>query len=265
MQAGSSAELEYPTVSVSSPSAHVRVVTMNFPPVNALGWELRGDLTAAFRAMSTDDDVRCVVLTGVGRSFTAGADLRQELEIEGSSQQAEYSDHFGELLDAVENFRTPVIAAINGHTVGGGLEFALCCDIRMCVPEAKFVAAGVNVGLIASFWRLPNIVGHGAAKEVLLTGRKVTSDEALRWGLVTESCSADTLLPMAIAKAELIASKAPLSVEATKKSMNATVNASQEEAGRVQREEFTRMINTNDHKEAVNAFFEKREANFTRS
>lgn len=253
------------TIRVSSPTDHVRVVEMNSPPVNALGWELRGDLTAAFRQLADDKTVRAVVLTGTGKNFTAGADLRQELEVSGEEQQGEYSAHFNELLEAVENFRAPVIAAINGHTVGGGLEFALCCDIRIAVPEAKFVAAGVNVGLIASFWRLPNIVGYGAAKEILLTGRKISAEEALNWGLVTEVHEAAELQAAAVAKADMIASKAPLSVELTKRSINETINGSKEAAGAVQREAFFKMLNSNDHKEAVSAFFEKRTPEFTRT
>lgn len=257
--------MSVPTVNVSSPSKHVRVVEMNSGPVNALGWDLRSDLTAAFRQMKDDFDVRAVVLTGTGSNFTAGADLRQELELSGNDQQKEYSAHFNALLSEVESFRAPVIAAINGHTVGGGLEFALCADIRIAAPYAKFVAAGVNVGLIASFWRLPNIVGYGAAKEILLTGRKVSADEALAWGLVTEVHSEHELLAAAISKAELIASKAPLSVELTKASINQTINASKQDAEIVQREAFSRMLNSNDHQEAVAAFFERRVAEYTRT
>jgi enoyl-CoA hydratase len=253
------------SLTASKPAQHVGLIEMNNPPVNSLSWQLRQEIIDALDGFDADHDIRAVVITGQGKSFTAGADLRQEEKFKDDQAQQEYSEHFNRLLSRIENFRTPIIAAINGHTIGGGLEFALCCDIRIAQPEAKFVAAGVNIGLIASFWRLPNIVGIGAAKEILLTGRPVTADEALRWGLVTEVHARHDLVPMALEKAKMIATKAPLSVELTKESINKSIDLPREEVRKLQKDGFLRMMNSNDHKEAVTAFFEKRQPAFTRS
>jgi enoyl-CoA hydratase len=164
----------------------------------------------------------------------------------------------------VEEARVPVIAAINGPVAGGGLEFALACDIRLAAEEATFVAAGVNVGLILSWYRLPRIVGLGRAKQMLLTGSPVTADRAERWGLVTEVHPADALLPAAVALAERVASRAPLSVENTKACANRAFDLTSEELAALQREKFLEMFATRDHEEALRAFFDRRTPSFER-
>jgi enoyl-CoA hydratase/carnithine racemase len=184
------------------------------------------------------------------------------------------------MLDALEGFRAPVIAAINGATVGGGLEFALACDIRIASTDAFFVAAGVNVGLIVSFWRLPRVVGMGPAKEILLTGARYDAQQALNWGLVTEVHAPDALLPAALTKARRIATRAPLSVEATKSSVTRAFELDFAQGFLVvlgvehleelrplqdlQRAKFLEMFHTEDHQEALRAFFEKRDGDYRR-
>jgi enoyl-CoA hydratase/carnithine racemase len=157
-----------------------------------------------------------------------------------------------------------VIAAINGWCVGGGVELALCCDLRLAATEAKFVCAGVNVGLTASAYRLPRLIGVAHAKHMLFTGLPYEAESALRFGLVNEIHPPAELLPAALRLAEHIASRAPLSVEASKRLASAAPDLTPQEALAAQAEELATLIGTADHLAAVQAFVEKRPPVFTR-
>jgi hypothetical protein len=162
-----------PLVRDDRPSPGVAVLTVDSPPRNAFGPAEGAEFFAAVDLLDADPDVRCVVVTGTGSAFLAGGDLRLQQTLVTREQQETYADHPHSLSAAmrrVEEMRMPVIAAINGDVAGGGLEFALCCDIRLAARPARFVAAGVNVGLILSWYRLPRTIGMGRAKEMLLTG-----------------------------------------------------------------------------------------------
>ncbi|MEQ3554259.1 enoyl-CoA hydratase/isomerase family protein [Pseudonocardia nematodicida] len=250
-------------VSLQYEDPGIAVLTIDSPPSNAFSWESRRSFRTALRRLSEDDAIRCLVVTGTGRAFTSGANLREDEALD-DAELAAYLDDFGGMLNALEEFRSPVIAAINGATVGGGLEFALACDIRIASSEAFFIAAGVNVGLIVSFWRLPRVIGLGPAKEILLTGARYDAAQALNWGLVTEVHEPGALLPAAMRKARRIATRAPLSVEATKSSVNQAFELDFEEGQALQTAKFLEMFRTEDHKEALRAFFEKREGDYRR-
>jgi enoyl-CoA hydratase len=239
------------------------MITLNNPPVNTLSWESRAAFKAALDELDADTQVRAVVITGAGRAFTAGADL---VEDQGMSdgQLPDFVADFGRIIDGIELFRAPVIAAVNGPAVGGGFELALACDIRVASTDASFIAAGVNVGLMANFWRLTRIVGLGPAKEILLTGEKVGAEAAARWGLVTEVHPPERLRDAAMAKAERIATRAPLSVEATKRSANDAFELDREQAGQRQVKEFAELFGKHDHQEALRAFFAKTVGDYQR-
>lgn len=256
MDVGTGVHLRYET-------PHIAVLTLDSEPSNTFGWESRRSFMRALDILDADENVRCVVITGAGRAFTAGAQLREEQSI-SDEQLTDYLAEFGRVLNGVQNFRAPVIAAINGATVGGGLEFALCADIRIASTDAFFVAAGVNVGLIVSFWRLPRVVGLGPAKEILLTGARYTAEQALNWGLVTEVHAPDELLPAALAKAHRIATRAPLSVEVTKSAVTQAFEMDFSEGQALQTQRFLEMFRTEDHQEALRAFFEKRDGDYQR-
>ena len=255
-EVGSGVRLRYET-------PHIAVLTLDNPPTNTFSWESRQSFMRALDVLDADEQVRCLVITGEGRAFTAGADLREDQSMT-DEQLTDYLAEFGRVLGGVEGFRTPVIAAINGPTVGGGLEFALCCDIRIASTEAFFVAAGVNVGLIVSFWRLPRVVGLGPAKEILLTGARYTAEQALNWGLVTEVHAPQDLLPAALAKAHRIATRAPLSVEVTKAAVGRAFEMDFAQGQALQTQRFLEMFRTEDHQEALSAFFDKREGSYQR-
>jgi enoyl-CoA hydratase/carnithine racemase len=242
---------------------HIAVITMHHQPVNTLSWSSRGRLKEILDDLDDNSDVRCVVIGGSGDAFTAGADLREDETMEDDAIKGFLGD-FERILGGIENFRAPVIAVINGAAIGGGFELAMACDVRMASTNAFFVAAGVNVGLIANFWRLPRITGLGPAKEILLTGGRYSAEQALRWGLVTSVHEPAELLPAALEKAQRIATRAPLSVENTKECANIALGLDFDGAHQLQVERFLAMFNTEDHKEALRAFFEKREGNYRR-
>lgn len=250
-------------VSLRYETPHIAVLTIDSPPSNAFSWESRRSFRRALECLEADDAVRCLIVTGKGRAFTAGANLREDQALSDDDLTA-YLHDFGGMLNSLERFRAPVIGAINGATVGGGLEFALACDIRIASTEAFFIAAGVNVGLIVSFWRLPRVIGLGPAKEILLTGARYDAQQALSWGLVTEVHAPDALMPAALTKARRIATRAPLSVEATKGSVNRAFELDFEEGQELQTAKFLEMFHTEDHQEALRAFFEKRDGNYQR-
>lgn len=171
---------------------------------------------------------------------------------------------FGHLLERLDATRAPVIAAVNGWCVGGGFELSLCCDIRIASTEARFVAAGVNVGLMASAYRLPRLIGVSRAKAMLLTGLPHDAETAERFGLVTSVHPPQALRGAAIALAERVASRAPLSIEATKRIAGRAPDLSPDEAAPLQAAELARLRRSQDHKDALEAFREKREPTFFR-
>ncbi|MGZ4557371.1 MAG: enoyl-CoA hydratase/isomerase family protein [Mycobacteriaceae bacterium] len=252
-------------VTVSRPDPHIAVVTIDNPPQNALNKEAREGVIRALAELSADLDIRCVVLTGAGRGFCAGADLSETRRVATGPEEARtYLQEFDELVLAIEACRVPVIAAINGPAVGGGLEVALACDIRIAASSSFFIAAGVNVGLIANFWRLTRTVGLGPAKEIVLTGDRYTPAQALQWGLVTEVHPAEDLLPAALAKAKRIASRVPLSVERVKQSLGEAQTMDLETYMTAQGEAFVALAASKDHTEALDSFLSKRPGKFTR-
>lgn len=240
-------------IEVTRPSAHVAVVTIANEPSNALGDRVRPQLIAEIRALDEDTAVRAVVLTGAGKIFCAGDDLR-EVATRGSKMAASLAE-FQALFDLIDTLRPPVIAAINGPAFGGGLELALCCDIRIAAASARFAASGVNMGLMASVQRLPRAIGPARAKSMLLSGLPVDAPTALSYGLVTAVHGDAALAVEALALASHIASRAPLSVEAAKRNVNGAGAAS----------DIASLAASADHREAIAAFLEKRAPVFTRS
>jgi len=247
---------------LSRPAEGVVLVEIDNPPANALGSAMRAKMVALLDELEADHSVRAVVLTGRGKTFCTGDDLR-EAAAKGRVTPQAVAD-FNAMLDRLEAFRAPVIAAVNGHCVGGGLEVALACDIRLASTKAVFTAAGVNVGLMASAWRLPRIIGVAKAKVMLLTGLPVDAAGALASGLVTEACEPDALLDAAIKLAARIASRAPLSVEATKRTASRAVDMDPAQAAASNAEEIAVLSASEDHADAVAAFTERRDPVFRR-
>ena len=251
------------TVHFSKPAKHVALLEIDNPPMNALGRAPRAAMLERLDACDADPDARCVVLTGRGRAFCSGDDLKEQAEAQKQKSSAHFGE-FGRVLDRIETYRLPVIAAVNGHCLGGGLELASVCDIRIASRAARFVCSGVNVGLMASSYRLPRLIGVARAKHMLLTGSPVEASVAYEFGLVTAVHDAEALMAEAIALAERIASRAPLSVEAVKRSAALAPDLSPQEFAAVNNKELAVLSRSADHREALAAFAEKREPVFKR-
>lgn len=246
------------TIHFSRPAPHVALIELDLPPTNALGAAMRRLMAEGLAAIEADADARCVVLTGRGRLFCAGNDLR-ELAGRAEGDLSPISD-FNALIGQVEALRMPVIAAVNGGALGGGLDLALACDIRLAAEGSSFTASGVNVGLMASVGRLPALIGTGPAKAMLLTGSPVDAATALRFGLVTGLYPADRLLDEALALAVRIAGRAPLAVEAAKR----FAGMSPDDRALWMDATLESLAGSDDHREAVASFLEKRTPAFNR-
>jgi enoyl-CoA hydratase len=250
-------------IHVSRPRPGVVLLEIDNPPSNALAEAVRLQLDAELDAIEADHAVRAVVLTGRGKGFCSGDDLR-EAASRGEGNRASLGQFAG-MLDRIEALRVPVVGAINGHAVGGGLELALCCDIRLAAEGARFLAAGVNVGLMASVYRLPRLVGVAAASTMILTGSPVDAARALAIGLVSEVHPEAALLDAALALAERIASRAPLSVEASKRMIRQAFDLTPDAAREAAAQETRVLVRSNDHREGIAAFVAKRPPVFTRT
>jgi enoyl-CoA hydratase/carnithine racemase len=249
-------------IQVDRPAAGVARIALDNPPVNALGRDVRRRLSEALERLHADLEVRAVVLTGHGRAFCSGDDLA---EAAGRGDAAQESlKEFAALFERLETLRPPVIAAVNGWCTGGGLELALCCDLRIAAEPARFVCAGVNVGLIASAHRLPRLIGLSRAKSMLMTGLPVDADTAERWGLVTAVHPSEALEAAALALAERIASRAPLAVEAVKRCSAQAFDLDPAAARAAYERELAALAETEDHAAALKAFLEKTEPKFER-
>lgn len=215
-------------VLVDKPKPHVTVITLNRPErMNAMAFDVMLPFKECLDEVAHDNETRAVVLTGAGEGFCSGADQKTSgsiPHIDGLTPTT-IAHRAGKLLDdiviAIQEMPQPVIAAINGAAIGGGLCLASCCDIRIASPEAYFRAAGINNGLTATelglSYLLPRIIGAGRANELMLTGRDMDAVEAERIGLVTRLVPRVELLDAAIGLADRIAALSRIGVELTKK------------------------------------------------
>jgi len=249
-------------LNISKPVDGVTVIEIDAPPANALGHEIRSRMIEAFELIDLDYTTRAVVLTGTGKSFCAGDDLKEARQRGETGSKS--LGQFGKMLNKLEGLRVPVIGAINGHAIGGGLELALCCDIRIASTKAWLLGAGVNVGLMASVYRLPRLIGIGPAKSMLLTGGRVNAAEALRFGLVTAIHEPDALMAEALKLAARIATRAPLSVEASKRMISQAFDLDPAGSDRASGQELKVLSRSKDHKAALMAFANKEEPKFSR-
>lgn len=245
---------------------YVAVVTINRPEaMNALNQEVIEELIDAFDTIDLEN-TRCVILTGTDRAFVAGADIAAMAPM-SSEEAVEFAQFGHELMETVEYFPMPVIAAVNGYALGGGCELAMACDIRIASENAIFGQPEVGLGITPGFGgtqRLPRLIGSmSIAKELLYTGRNVRADEALRIGLVNAVYPQETLMDEALKIANRIAANAPIALENTKSSVNATMELGLEDGIELETDLFSECFDSEDQKEGMAAFLEKRkEKNF---
>ena len=245
---------------------HVAIFTINRPEKrNALNSAVRQALLDAIAAVGGDSAVRVVVITGAGdKSFIAGADIAEFAQRTAVDQYRVL--RAPSVLDAIERSPKPFIAAINGHCLGGGLELAMACDVRVASTRATFGQPEINLGLIpggGGTQRLPRLIGLGAALRLVLTGDAISADDAFRLGLVEEVVPAERLLPRALDIAQRIASKSPIAVAAAKEATRASMHTSLAEGLRVESGLYLMCFASRDKAEGVDAFLTKRPPNFT--
>jgi enoyl-CoA hydratase/carnithine racemase len=248
----------------------VAVVTIDHPPVNALSAPLLEELEAELDRLDADDDVRAIVLVGAGeRAFVAGADisefpsLRAAAEVAHESGSARGIQKLGHRMDAA---RTPFIAAIHGFCLGGGLELAMCCDIRIVSEDAQLGQPEIKLGLIpggGGTQRLPRLVGIGRAQYLNMTGDFIDARMAYDWGLVEKVVPREELRQAALDIARTIASRSPVSVAILRELARTTRDLPLEEGLRREADGFRRCLESEDGAEGVAAFLEKREPQFT--
>lgn len=243
----------------------VATVTLNRPDrMNTLGGSMKEDLwDVFFNRLRNDTGVRCVVLTGMGeRAFCAGADIKER-----ASRRPHPADYFArqqythDLFRRIETFERPVIAAINGVALGGGLELALCADIRIAADSAELGLPEVNLGVLPAAGgtqRLPRVIGAEPAKMLMFTGRKIGAAEAQRMGLVARVVPQIDLLAEARALALDIAAKPPLSVAFIKHAVNSGLQVGMDAGLEYERYAAAMLMDTEDRAEGMRAFVEKR-------
>ena len=239
----------------------IGTLTLDAPPLNLLGDPMRQAMLEALADFRTRG-VRAIVVTGAGRAFCAGADLRDEAKLTPADVQA-FLDADEAVFSALADFPGATIAAVNGYAYGGGFELALACDIRLAARSARLAGVGVTIGLTVSTARLARLAGEAVALDLLLTGRVVTGEEALALGLVSAVAEPEALDAEARRWAEVVASRAPLSVRANKVGLRHCARMPIVEAVTYERGEWARLQRTRDHKEALEAFFAKRPPIFT--
>ena len=261
-------------VQTSRPAAHVTLLQMNRPDqLNAINDELAGALHDELERVAADRSCRAVIITGAGRGFCVGVDLRGFGEAPGNDGSDSARDHFGNqelmsrLILRVRATPQPVIAAVNGPAAGFGIALACASDVRFAARSAVFRAAFVNIGLsncdMATSWLLPRLIGASRAHELMLTARRVDAEEALRIGLVADTVDDDALMDRALAAAEQIAAWAPWGIRLTKQGMWSALEIPSEQAA-VEYEDRQQILALHGAApaEAISAYLEKRTAEF---
>jgi len=247
----------------------VAIVTLNRPDrMNTLGGSMKPDLARAFFELARGDDRVCaVVLTGTGeRAFCAGADIKERAgdQIAGAAFfVAQKATH--DLFRNIEEFEKPTIAAINGVALGGGLELAMCCDLRVAAEHAEFGLPELRLGVIPAAGgtqRLPRLIGEARAKALMFTAAKINAAQALSHGLVTQVVSGGELLTAVLALADQIAEMPPLAVRFAKRAVNRGMQTDLDSGLEYERYAAAMLIDSEDRKEGMRAFVEKRKPVF---
>jgi 2-(1,2-epoxy-1,2-dihydrophenyl)acetyl-CoA isomerase len=247
----------------------VATISLNRPrKLNAFDRTMHEELYGALGEAAEDDEVRCIVLRGEGRGFSAGADLAQIIEnADGDPDLGEYlRGSYSRLVKRMVEIPKPIIAALHGPVYGAGMGLALACDLRIAAESAKFSVAFIKIGLMPDAgvtYFLPRVVGLGRAMEMSMLGDAVDADEALRIGLVGKVAADDSLAEESQALAEHLAALPTAALGRMKATLHASFEVDLETALEREAEGQTFCGYTQDHKEGVTAFFEKREAEFT--
>lgn len=243
----------------------IATLTINHPPANALNQATISSIQAALDEIEQNADIRVVLLTGEGKFFVAGADIKEIATVETAEKGKELALHGQRVFRRMETFKKPIIAVINGACLGGGLELAMAAHIRYAAHEAKLGMPELNLGLIPGFagtQRLPRLVGKARAMELILSSKTITGQEAEELGLVNRSFPLSELMNEALSLAKTITSKSGVAVAKAIEAINASDYMNVEEGGALEAELFGQTFETYDKKEGIAAFLEKRPPKF---
>jgi enoyl-CoA hydratase/carnithine racemase len=258
---------ETETLQLESPEPHIQIVRLNRPEVsNAFNTQMGRDLHTVWSALIAEPgDIRCVILTATGgRAFCAGGDLKERKGMTDAAwrhQHEIFERAFWTMLDC----QIPIIAAVNGHAYAGGLELVLASDFAYGVTGTRFALTEVTIGIMpgaGGTQTLPRIVGERRAKEIILTGKPFTAEQALEWGILNRVCAPEEVLPAALETARVIAGNAPLSIRQAKRSMHFGLQMDLRSALRFEVECYNQLVGTEDRQEGILSFNEKRKPVF---
>jgi len=240
----------------------VALVTLNRPPVNALSREMRRQIVATFDEISEREDIRCAVLTGAGKVFCSGADLKDRPDASVAGDFLDHNRLTRETGNAIRECAKPVIAAVNGAALGAGMGLVAACDILYASEEATFGMPEINVGLAGGASMLRTLFGRSTVRRMFFTGQRLTAHDLLRRNVLEDVLPADQLLHVTMALAREIASKAPLAIMYAKRATNMVEVMPQRDAYRFEQEFTMALSRTEDAREARMAFLEKRQPQF---
>ena len=260
-------QVTYETLALDEPAEHLLVARINRPEVrNAISTQVGRDMLDLFTRLIADPgQYRCLILTGTGdKAFCAGGDLKERNGMTDDQWLAQHALFERKML-AIVDCPIPVIAAVNGVAFGGGTELLLCCDFAYAATTARFALTEVTLGIMpggAGTQTLPRAVGLRRAKEVILTGKPFSAEEALAWGVVNKLCAPDRLMEETIATAQAICANAPLSIRQAKRSMHYGMQMDLRTGMFFEIDAYNRLVPTEDRREGVRAFNEKRKPDF---
>jgi len=244
----------------------VAIITIARPPANALSRGIIAEVNAVLDEVENDDTVRALVLHGEGRFFSAGADIKEFTEVASGDEFSKLANNGQQVFERVETFSKPIIAAIHGAALGGGLELAMSCHLRFVTESAKLGLPELQLGLIPGFGgtqRLPRYVGVAKAAEMMFTSEPISGTEAVQWGLANRAFTDEALLEETLKVAKKIAKKSPVALKAAIQTLQYAKHASFYEGIEAEAKSFGTVFVSEDAKEGIQAFIEKREPVFT--
>jgi len=244
----------------------IAILTIDNPPVNSLSRPVVTELQSALEELWADDEVKAIVITGGGQMvFVAGADINAILELKTSTEAKETIMQVHDLFLRIENSSKPIIAAINGHCIGAGTELAMACHMRIANNRAMFGNTEISLGIIPGFGgtqRLSRLVGKGKALELILTGDRISGAEAASIGLVNKAVPGTEVMKTALGLAKKIASFGRPSITAAMGAVNEGLAVTLREGLEIEADKFSSLVETEDMREGLTAFLEKRQPKF---
>jgi len=256
-------ERQYVKVSTED---RVTIITIDNPPVNMVSRPVVDDLRSALNEVSRDDEIKTIVVTGGGQmAFIAGADINAILELKTPADAKQILTEVHELFQLIENSPKPIIAAINGHCLGAGIELAMACHMRIANNRAMFGQPEIGLGIIPGFGgtqRLARLVGQAKALELILTGDRITGAEAASIGLVNKAVPGTEVMKTAIGLAKKIASYGRPAITAALESVTQGLRVPLSEGLGIEADKFASLVETEDMREGLSAFLEKRQPKF---